>query len=214
MHILVVQEWWLEWLGIPLYTRLGLRFLVGNCWRWQSPVDVPTYLLHTSLSESKYILSLVYTNIRKRYVFCICQKKMGTFLSVCPFIPKRIHFGCLCKPGTDVMIFKYFCRKILQKYWRFVLKLLLVFKKKFIITLVFEKNANFFTENWQKSQKIVIVTSTPCFTDSREKQRNFNKSSRYICMYNNDGTFFIGGRQLFSKTFRIFQKLSPRDQVL
>jgi IS30 family transposase len=30
-----------------------------------------------------------------------------------------------------------------------------------IITLVFEKNANFFAENKQKSQKIVIITSTP-----------------------------------------------------
>jgi hypothetical protein len=30
-----------------------------------------------------------------------------------------------------------------------------------IITLVFEKNANFVAENWQKSQKIVIITSTP-----------------------------------------------------
>jgi hypothetical protein len=27
--------------------------------------------------------------------------------------------------------------------------------------LVFEKNANFFAENCQKSQKIVIITSTP-----------------------------------------------------
>jgi hypothetical protein len=30
-----------------------------------------------------------------------------------------------------------------------------------IITLVFEKNANFFAENCQKSPKIVIITSTP-----------------------------------------------------
>jgi hypothetical protein len=29
-----------------------------------------------------------------------------------------------------------------------------------INTLVFEKNANFFAENWRKSQKIVIITST------------------------------------------------------
>jgi hypothetical protein len=29
-----------------------------------------------------------------------------------------------------------------------------------IITLVLEKNANFFGENWQKSLKIVIITST------------------------------------------------------
>jgi hypothetical protein len=30
-----------------------------------------------------------------------------------------------------------------------------------IITLVFEKTANFFAENGEKSQKIVIITSTP-----------------------------------------------------
>jgi hypothetical protein len=30
-----------------------------------------------------------------------------------------------------------------------------------IITLAVKKNANFFAENWQKSQKIVIITSTP-----------------------------------------------------
>jgi hypothetical protein len=33
--------------------------------------------------------------------------------------------------------------------------------KNLIITLVFEKNANFFAENWRKSQKIVIITSVP-----------------------------------------------------
>jgi hypothetical protein len=36
------------------------------------------------------------------------------------------------------------------------------FCKNLIITLVFEKSAIFFAENWQKSQKIVIITSTPC----------------------------------------------------
>jgi hypothetical protein len=35
------------------------------------------------------------------------------------------------------------------------------FCKNLIITLFFEKNSNFFAENWQKSQKIVITTSTP-----------------------------------------------------
>jgi hypothetical protein len=38
-------------------------------------------------------------------------------------------------------------------------------QKIVIITLVFEKNANFFTENWQKSQKIGIITSTPGHPD-------------------------------------------------
>jgi hypothetical protein len=35
--------------------------------------------------------------------------------------------------------------------------------KILMITLVFEKNANFFAENSQKSQKIVIITSVPGF---------------------------------------------------
>jgi hypothetical protein len=33
--------------------------------------------------------------------------------------------------------------------------------KHWIITLVFKKNAIFFAENWRKSRKIVIITSTP-----------------------------------------------------
>jgi hypothetical protein len=55
--------------------------------------------------------------------------------------------------------FKKIFAKNLAKKWHFLLKLLLVFEKKLIMTLVFEKNANF--ENWQKSQKIVTITSTP-----------------------------------------------------
>jgi hypothetical protein len=42
-----------------------------------------------------------------------------------------------------------------------LLKLLFVFAKVVIIAFVFEKNAKFFAENWQKSQKI---TSTPSAT--------------------------------------------------
>jgi hypothetical protein len=33
--------------------------------------------------------------------------------------------------------------------------------KNLNITLVFEKNANFFAKNCRKSQKIVIITATP-----------------------------------------------------
>jgi hypothetical protein len=46
--------------------------------------------------------------------------------------------------------------------------------KNLIITLVFEKNANFFTQNFRKSQKIVIVTSTP----DREKIANWDFFSK------------------------------------
>jgi hypothetical protein len=34
--------------------------------------------------------------------------------------------------------------------------------------LVFKKNANFFAENWEKSQKIVIITSTPGADDGEQ----------------------------------------------
>jgi hypothetical protein len=47
------------------------------------------------------------------------------------------------------------------------------FWKKFIITLVFKKNANFFAENWEKSQKIVIITSTPDWANFRQLSECF-----------------------------------------
>jgi hypothetical protein len=54
------------------------------------------------------------------------------------------------------------------------------FLKKLIITLVFKKNANFFAEIWEKSQKIVIITSTP---DEGPGHRQ-NKYVRTISDYN------------------------------
>jgi hypothetical protein len=56
---------------------------------------------------------------------------------------------------------KNICRKIRPKKLAFFTQNKANFLKNSIITLVFEKNANFFAENWQKSQKIVIITSTP-----------------------------------------------------
>jgi hypothetical protein len=64
-------------------------------------------------------------------------------------------------PGTDVMIFKIFSPKISAKKLAFLTQNKAKLFKKMIITLVLEKNINFFAENWQKSQKIVIITSTP-----------------------------------------------------
>jgi fructoselysine-6-P-deglycase FrlB-like protein len=59
------------------------------------------------------------------------------------------------------MIFKIFSPKKISKNWRFLTQNQAKLCKILIITLVCEKNANFFAENWQKSQKIVIITSTP-----------------------------------------------------
>jgi hypothetical protein len=62
--------------------------------------------------------------------------------------------------GTDVMIFKLVLRNILAKMAVFA-QTTARFCKNLIITLVFEKNANFFAEDWQISQKILIITSIP-----------------------------------------------------
>jgi hypothetical protein len=72
------------------------------------------------------------------------------------------------KPGTDVMILKKFSPKISAKKLAFLTKNKAKFGKIWIITLVFEKNANFFAENCRKSQKIVTITSTP----GSHKQQN------------------------------------------
>jgi hypothetical protein len=57
--------------------------------------------------------------------------------------------------GTDVMILKIFSPKKLAKNWRFLLKLLLVFFKKVITTLVFDKKRQFILRNMAKTLKIV-----------------------------------------------------------
>jgi hypothetical protein len=41
------------------------------------------------------------------------------------------------------------------------------------VTLVFDKNANFFAENCQKSQKIVIITSTPAANRQQVSELSF-----------------------------------------
>jgi hypothetical protein len=65
------------------------------------------------------------------------------------------------RPGTDVVIFKIFSQKNFAKKLAFFAQNKAKLCKNWIIKLVFEKNANFFAENWQKSQEIVIITSTP-----------------------------------------------------
>jgi hypothetical protein len=47
-----------------------------------------------------------------------------------------------------------FAEKFVEKYWRFLLKPLLVFWKNMIITLVFEKNANFLQKMGRNRRKL------------------------------------------------------------
>jgi hypothetical protein len=59
------------------------------------------------------------------------------------------------------MILKIFLPKNFTKIGVSLLKLMLAFEKNVNMALVFEINAIFSAENWQKPQKIVILTSTP-----------------------------------------------------
>jgi hypothetical protein len=59
--------------------------------------------------------------------------------------------------GPMLGFLKNFRRKIFRKKLAFLTRMKGYFAEKVIITLVFEKNANFFAENRQKSQKTVII---------------------------------------------------------
>jgi hypothetical protein len=64
------------------------------------------------------------------------------------------------------MILKNIFAKNIGKKWAFLTQNKAKLFKNLIITLVFEKSAICFAENWQKLAKIVILTSTPehlCF---------------------------------------------------
>jgi hypothetical protein len=71
------------------------------------------------------------------------------------------------------MILKIFLQKNSAKKLAFFTQNKAKLCKILIITLVFEKNANFVAENWEKPQKIVIITSTPGnFPSEMENRKN------------------------------------------
>jgi hypothetical protein len=49
----------------------------------------------------------------------------------------------------------------LAKLFSFFAQTTASFRSNFIVTVVYEKNANFIAEKRQKSQKIEIITATP-----------------------------------------------------
>jgi hypothetical protein len=90
--------------------------------------------------------------------------KMSTNSAICKKTTqsKKSPIGRkFAQSGTDVMILKIFSPKKFCKKLAFLTENKAKLCKMLIITLVLEKNANFFAKNCQKSQKIVIITSTP-----------------------------------------------------
>jgi hypothetical protein len=63
-------------------------------------------------------------------------------------------------PGTDVMILKIFSSKNLANLLAGFAQTTAIFDI-FNHDIGFREKRHFFAENWQKSQKIVIITSTP-----------------------------------------------------
>jgi hypothetical protein len=96
-------------------------------------------------------------NIGKKLQLC----KLQIFVVTNIFNPKFVRFGRIVAWDRCYDFLNIFAEIFGENIGTFLLKLLLVFAKKLTITLVFEKNANCFAENWQKSQKIMIITSAP-----------------------------------------------------
>jgi hypothetical protein len=66
----------------------------------------------------------------------------------------RPTWGLKDSTGTDVMFFKIFSPKLSAKKFAFFTQNKAKLCKMLIITLVFEKNANFFAENCQNRRKL------------------------------------------------------------
>jgi hypothetical protein len=80
------------------------------------------------------------------------------FVSLCICLVKLKNLPPMAKSGTNVRILKIFSPKKMRKNCELTQNKAKLCKSS-IITLFFENNANFFAENRQKLQKIVIMTS-------------------------------------------------------
>jgi hypothetical protein len=80
------------------------------------------------------------------------------------------------------------------------------FCKNLIVTLVFEKNANFFAENDRKSLKIVIVTSTPVFSQKIAAKRNHKMVAIFLVERNKILTIFLVERKKMVAIFLVERK--------
>jgi hypothetical protein len=92
--------------------------------------------------------------------------------------------------------------------------------KILIITLVFEKNANFFAENWGKSQKIVIITSVHGHPVRRSPlPKNFFGAIAIECIFHcvtnvENFPFSCQGCQIsIGKTYQNWKNI-PKDRKL
>jgi hypothetical protein len=82
------------------------------------------------------------------------------------------------------VIFQIFSPNFSAKKLPFLARIKANLCKMLIITLVFEKNANFFAEICQKLQKIVIIASTPDELEKKITQNVAQPNFLSKCMHN------------------------------
>jgi hypothetical protein len=96
---------------------------------------------------------------------------LPVWLSTC-HVCRKVDRRVLRKHSSVGHIIEYILDRSIQgprlwffNIWRSNCRFCACFLQIRIVTLVFKKNAKCFGENWRKSQKIVIITSTPAWAD-------------------------------------------------
>jgi hypothetical protein len=123
------------------------------------------YFLSTYVNKCCFVIKLFWNSFLK--IFLMSKSEVAdpySFLQYTLVWYIGLRYVGSFKPGqgtgNDVMIFKIFLSKNSAKKLAFLTQNKAKLCKILNITLVFEKNANLFAENCQKSQKIVITSST------------------------------------------------------
>jgi hypothetical protein len=99
--------------------------------------------------------------------------------------------------GPMLWFFSIFSPKKSAKKLAFLTQNKAKFWKIYIISLVFEKNDNFFAEKGRKSQKIVIITSTPCHPDALATAEEF--FSKKSIVWNGNKRLTLSALKLFCR---------------
>jgi hypothetical protein len=81
------------------------------------------------------------------------------------------------------MIFNIFSPNKIAKRLAFLIQNKAKLRKILITTFIFEKNANLYPENCRKSQKIVIITSTPVIAKIRFLHLFYSNTHNYNANY-------------------------------
>jgi hypothetical protein len=138
----------------------------------------------------------------RNFVFCFLAKWCGHMLKT------SATYACKCFLSRVTRDRCYdlkniFAKNSAKKNWGFWLKTKLNYAKILIVTSVLEKTANFFAESCRKSQKVVIITSTP---DEFVKIRPEYSRAQFCSKITN-----ACGKQYIGHEFGLLQKFPKKN---